>query len=137
MTDGGPAAVFEKLAGKTFGPDVYEIEKGLVRRFCEAIADESPRWETETPPTFPCALPPRSLLHEILSPDKPLTRLLNGSSELEYFQPIRVGDTIAVTAKLARVKQTAGPRVFLVTEITWTNQRGETAVRGKNTYIRY
>ena len=64
-------------------------------------------------------------------------RLLNGSSELEYFQPIRVGDTITVVGRLARVKQTAGPRVFLVTEVTWTNQRGELAVKGKNTYIRY
>ncbi len=137
MAGTGAGGIFEKLVGREFGPDVYEIERGLVRRFCEAIGDDGPRWEKETPPTFPCALPPKSLLHEILSPDKPLPRLLNGSSELEYFLPIRVGDTIAVTAKLARVKETAGPRLFLVTETTWTNQHGEVAVRGRNTYIRY
>lgn len=137
MKGTGTAEVFEKLVGKECGPDVYEIERGMVRRFCEAIEDENPRWENETPPTFPCALPPRSLLHEILNPDLPLPRLLNGSSELEYFQPIRVGDTISVTSRLARVRKTAGPRVFLVTEITWTNQCGEVAVRGRNTYIRY
>jgi hypothetical protein len=137
MTGRGPAEPFEKLVGREFGPDVYEIEPGLVRRFCEAIEDGNPRWERETPPTFPCALPPRRLLHEILDPDLPLPRLLNGSSELEYFLPIRVGDTIAVTGRLARVKPTAGPRLFLVTEITWTNRRGELAVRGRNTYIRY
>lgn len=137
MTDGGTAEVFEKFVGKEFGPDVYEIEPGLVRRFCEAIEDESQRWEKATPPTFPCALPPKSLLHEILNPELPLPRLLNGSSELEYLTPISVGDTITVSGKLARVKETSGPRVFLVTEITWTNQRGEEAVRGKNTYIRY
>ncbi len=137
MTGDGPSAIFEKLAGRDFGPDVYEIERDLVRRFCEAIEDDDPRWETETPPTFPCALPPKSLLHEILSPDKPLPRLLNGSSELEYFVPIRIGDTISVIGRLARVKATAGPRLFLVTDITWTNQRGELAVRGRNTYIRY
>jgi len=137
MTGAGPAGIFEKLVGREYGPDVYEIERGLVRRFCEAIEDDDPRWETETPPTFPCALPPKSLLHEILSPDKPLPRLLNGSSELEYFVHIRAGDTITVKGKLVRVKPTAGPRIFLVTGIIWTNQRGELAVKGKNTYIRY
>ena len=136
MVTGGLAEKMTPLLDRDFGPDVYEIEKGMVRRFLEAIEDDSPRWETETPPTFPCALPPRTLLHQILNVDLPLTRVLNGSSELEYRRPIHVGDSIAVTGRLVRVKETAG-RLFLLTEITWTKQTGEAAVTGKNTYIRY
>jgi hypothetical protein len=119
-----------------YGPDVYDIENGMVRRFLEAVEDDNPRWKTETPPTFPCALPPRSLLHKLLNVELPVKRVLNGSSELEYRVPIRVGDTIAVTGKLVRVRETEG-RLFLFTEIAWTNRRGETAVKGRNTYIRY
>ena len=71
---------------------------------------------------------------------KPLTRLLNGTSDLEYLQPIRIGDVISVTARLIRLRQVAGKEgttLFMFTEVSWTNQRGEVAVRGKNTYIKY
>jgi hypothetical protein len=134
--DGGLAGKMAPLLDREFGPDVYEIEKDMVRRFLDAIGDDNPRWKTETPPTFPCALPPRTLLHEILSLELPLVRVLNGSSELEYHVPLRVGDTISVTGRLVRIKETK-ERLFLFTEMAWTNQRGETAVTGKNTYIRY
>jgi len=136
MVTGGLAEKMAPLLDRELGPDVYEIERDMVRRFLEAIEEDNPRWETETPPTFPCALPPRSLLREILNVELPMTRVLNGSSELEYRRPIQVGDRISVTGRLVRVKETAG-RLFLLTEITWSRQTGEVAVTGKNSYIRY
>jgi hypothetical protein len=69
-----------------------------------------------------------------------MKRLLNGTSDLEYIHPIKIGDTISVTGKLTRLRQVAGqdgPTLFMFTEVTWTNQRGEVAVKGKNTYIKY
>jgi hypothetical protein len=130
----------ESLLNVDFGPDVYEIEKGLVRNFVEAIDDPNPAWQEVTPPTFPAALVPTSLLHRVLNAKTPLTRRLNGSSAREYLQPIKVGDVISVSGRLTRMRQVAGKdgtTLFLFTEVTWTNQRGEVAVRGKNTYIKY
>ena len=130
----------EGLLNIEFGPDVYEIERGMVRKFAEAIEDPNPAWQEVTPPTFPAALVPTSLVHRLFNAKTSLKRLLNGTSDLEYLQPIRIGDTISVTAKLTRLRQVAGqegPTLFMFTEITWTNQRGEVAVKGKNTYIKY
>jgi hypothetical protein len=130
----------ESLLNVEFGPDVYEIEKGMVRKFVEAIEDPSPAWQEETPPTFPAALVPASLLHRLFNARTPLTRLLNGTSDLEYLQQIRIGDVISVTARLTKMRQVAGkdgPTLFMFTEVTYTNQRGEVAVRGKSTYIKY
>ena len=130
----------ESLLNVTFGPEVYEIEKGMLKKFVEAIEDPNPRWLSEAPPTFPAALVPTGLLHRLFNAKTPLTRLLNGTSDLEYLQPIRVGDVISVTGKLTRLRQVAskdGPTLFMFTEVTYTNQRGEVAVRGKNTYIKY
>jgi hypothetical protein len=45
-----------------------------------------------------------------------------------------------VTAKLTRLRQVQGaegPTLFMFTEMTYTNQRGEVVVKGKNTYIKY
>ncbi|OGO30380.1 MAG: hypothetical protein A2Z29_10025 [Chloroflexi bacterium RBG_16_56_11] len=130
----------ECLLNVELGPDVYEIEKGMVRRFVEAIDDSNPRWREVAPPTFPAALVPTSLIHRLFNAKSRLTRLLNGASELEYFYPIRVGDVISVTAKLTRLRQMEGKEgttLFMFTEATYTNQRGEVAVKGKNTYIKY
>ena len=130
----------EGLLNVEFGPEVYEIEKGMVKKFAEAIDDPNPAWQEAAPPTFPAALIPTELLHILFNAECSLTRLLNGSSELEYLQPIRVGDVISVTAKLTRMRQVNGkdgPSLFLFTEVTYTNQDGEVAARGKNTYIRY
>jgi len=130
----------EALLNVDLGPDVYEIEKGMLRKFAEAIEDPNPRWLREAPPTFPAALVPATLLHKLFNAPGPLKRLLNGASELEYLRPIEAGDVISVTARLTRLRQMAGregPSLFMFTEVTCTNQRGEVAVRGKNTYIKY
>ncbi|MFQ5827376.1 MAG: MaoC family dehydratase N-terminal domain-containing protein, partial [Dehalococcoidia bacterium] len=63
-----------------------------------------------------------------------------GGNELEYFQPIRVGDTISVTAKLTDIKERAGKMgrmLFFFAEITYTNQRGEMVAKGRQTLIRH
>jgi hypothetical protein len=130
----------QSLLNVELGPEVYEVEKGMLRKFAEAIDDPDPRWLEEAPPTFPAAIVPKELLNRLFNADIPLKRLLNGTSELEYLQPIRPGDVISVTAKLTRMRQVAGaegPTLFMFTEMTYTNQRGEVAVKGKNTYIKY
>ena len=128
------------LLNVDFPPEVYEIERGMLRKFAEAIDDPNPRWLEEAPPTFPAALVPKTLLHKLFNADISLKRLLNGSSELEYLKPIKAGDTISVTAKLTRLRQVAGeqgPTLFMFTEVAYTNQSGEVVVKGKNTYVKY
>jgi hypothetical protein len=130
----------QNLINVEFGPEVYEVEKGMLRKFAEAIDDPNPRWLEEASPTFAAAIVPKGLLHRLFNADIPLKRLLNGTSELEYRQPIRAGDVISVTARLTRLRQVAGaegPTLFMFTEMTYTNQRGEVVVKGKNTYIKY
>ena len=128
------------LLNVEFGPEVYEIEKGMVRKFAEAIEDPNPAWQKVAPPTFPAALVPTALLHKLFNAECPLKRILNGSSELEYLKPIKIGDVISVTASLTRLRQMGGKdgiTLFMFTEVTYTNQDDEVVARGKNNYIRY
>ncbi len=140
MSDSVITEELNSLLNVDFGPEVYEIENGMLRRFAEAIEDTNPRWLREAPPTFAAALVPKALLNRLFNADIPLKRLLNGSSELEYLDPVRAGDTISVTARLTRLRQVAGaegPTLFMFTEMTYTNQLGEVVIKGKNTYIKY
>jgi hypothetical protein len=130
----------ESLLDVEFGPEVYEIEKGMVRKFAEAIDDPNPRWQEMAPPTFPAALVPTELLHHLMTAECPLNRILNGASELEYFHPIKVGDVISVTARLEKLRKMEGKEgktLFMIMGVSYKNQDGEVVAKGRNTYIRY
>jgi acyl dehydratase len=125
----------------------YDVEKGAIRKFAEAIGDDDPIYVDEqaaraagfktivAPPTFLCTFRAQEL------PDLKLQYgrvRLNGGNEYEYYQPIYVGDTITLTAKYADVSERSGrtgSMVFVITELTFKNQHGEVVATGRNTGI--
>ncbi len=140
-----------KQIGVAGEPRIYEIERGAIRRFAEAIGDQNPLFNDEhaarktrfggmiAPPTF-C----RSLGSPIptisLKGMGPEFRGLDGGSEWEYFQPIRPGDRITAQSKLVDLRESEGrlgPMVFIVTETSYSNQFGELCVTQRSTAIRY
>lgn len=130
----------KNLLNVEFGPEVYEIEKGMVKKFAEAIDDPNPLWQKIAPPTFPTALILEELYQKVMMAKCPLSRRLNGGSELEYYQTIKIGDVISVTGKLSGLRERTGKigkMLFLVVELTYQNQRGEVVVKGRNTHIKY
>jgi acyl dehydratase len=139
---------FDRSAlGLESAPVSYEVEKGAIRKFADAIGDEDPIYYDEqaaqaagfktiiAPPTFLCIFRPQEL------PDLNIQfgRVrLNGGNEYEYYQPLYAGDTITVTAKYADVNERTGrtgKMVFVITELTFKNQHGEVVAKGRNTGI--
>ena len=118
-------------------PITYEIEKGHIARFAEAIGDENPLYSDEikarnskyggiiAPPTFYRALRPGSLPE---TAESPFTRNLDAGSDWEYFEPIRPGDRITVTIKLADVVEREGrlgKMIIITRETRYENQLGQ------------
>ena len=134
------ADVVDRLKSKVGwqgGERVTQIEAGHVRRFCEAIGDDNPRWREEAPPTFVVALGSETPdLADALEYGK---GWLNGGDRFEYLEPIRVGDTITSRTSLVDVYEKqggSGGLLFLITETEYTNQHGRVAVRVRGTRIR-
>ena len=135
------------VLGVESAPISYEVEKGAIHKFAEAIGDEDPIYYDEraaqaagfktliAPPTFLCTFRAQDL------PDLKLQfgRVrLNGGNEYEYYKPLYAGDTITVTAKYADVTERTGRTgnmVFVITELTFKNQQGEVVAKGRNTGI--
>jgi hypothetical protein len=113
------------------------VEAGHVRRFCEAIGDDDPRWREEAPPTFVVALGTETPhIPEALAYGK---GWLNGGDRFEYLEPVRIGDEIEAQTVLvdAHEKQGgSGSLLFLIFETEYRNQHGRTAVRVRGTRIR-
>ena len=135
--------------GAQGSPSVLEVEQGAVRRFAEAIEDPNPLWNDEAaarklphggivaPPTF---LRSANLDRPQLPFDVPYTRNLDGGSQWEYFEPVRVGDRITAVARIADVWERSGrlgPMLFMVMDISYTNHLGELVATQRSTSIRY
>ena len=113
------------------------IEAGHVRRFCDAIGDPNPRWRSEVPPTFFVALGAEApALPEVMAYGR---GTLNAGDSFEYLAPVRVGETLTVTSRLADVYEkqgSSGPMLFTVWEKESARPDGEVVVRVRGTRIR-
>jgi len=133
--------------GKESEPRVYEVEKGMIRKFAEAIGDPNPLYYDEeyakktryggivAPPTFvayfKAGQPP-----EVDS--LPWLPKLHGDDEVEFYGPIRPGDVITAKLRIGDVFEKQGSRgrmVFLVHETTLTNQHGELVAKYRMSVI--
>ena len=64
---------------------------------------------------------------------------INGGTELDFYMPMKVGDTLTTVARLADVREKvgkSGSMIILLIEVTYTNQKGELVARCRNTFIR-
>ncbi|MFB0559586.1 MAG: MaoC family dehydratase N-terminal domain-containing protein [Dehalococcoidales bacterium] len=133
-------------------PEVYEIEKGMIRRFVLAVDDPNPLWQDEeyagksryggiiAPPTFVLTIGFDELRQQLLE-SIPFGSLLHGSTELEGYQPVRADDTITVTTKITNIRERQdsrmGKTVFVTVDVTYKNQKQELVARCQQMIIGY
>ncbi|HYB91022.1 MAG TPA: MaoC family dehydratase N-terminal domain-containing protein [Candidatus Binataceae bacterium] len=140
-----------KQIGKTGEPRTYDVERGHIRRFAEAVGDPNPLFNDESkarktrfggmiaPPTFYRTM--GSPIPQVVMPSAGAGfRALDGGSDWEYFLPIRPGDRITAQSKVADIREAEGrlgPMIFMVIETSYTNQFGELCATQRSTGIRY
>lgn len=140
----------QSFIGHEFPSFTAEVEKGRLRFFAQAIGETDPIYTDEAaaqaaghralpaPPTFTMVLdmegteqlPVLDLL------DLDIARILHGSQEFQYFQPIYAGDRITVAARIADIFDKKGGALdFVVMEQDYTNQDGQLVVRATSTLV--
>lgn len=139
------------MVGVEAAPEVFEIEKGHIRRFAEAVGDLNPLWQDEAyarksrygsiiaPPMFLQDEGKNKFADRLIEIPLPLPGFLNGGVEIEFYQPMKPGDIITTRAKLVDLYEKQGKTgklIFMVVEVTFTNQRGELVSISRNTFIR-
>ncbi|MFC1945843.1 MaoC family dehydratase N-terminal domain-containing protein [Chloroflexota bacterium] len=141
----------KQLVGQNSETLTFSVDKQWVRRFAEAIDYPEPVWQEEysqnanydgvvVPPTFLCALRNDNLRKKLHDMPHPLRTMVNGSSELVFNKPVRVGDEISVTDTLVNVtvqERKKGKMLVLTNQVSYTNQHGEVVALGHNTALRF
>ncbi len=135
--------------GAEWNLGVYEVEKGMIQRFAQAIDDPNPLWQDEeyarqsryggiiAPPSFIVAIGGEQFGQKLTLLFR--SGLLHGSTELECYQPVRPGDKIAVNAKIANIRERMGTKsgkmTFVTFELIYRNQRDELVARCQQNMI--
>ena len=149
MADGSIEALRAKI-GVEWEPGIYEIEKGMVRRFVQAVGDPNPLWQDEeyakqsrydgviAPPTFILAMGFEQI-QQVLAPVLSGTTL-HGGTELTFYQPVRLGDVVTATTKITNVRERKGKMgktVFITFDITYKNQRQQPVAKCRQMIVSY
>jgi len=158
MTEGSALADnIRALVGLTAEPVVTEVERGAIKRFCEAVGDSNPlftdaEYAKNGPygnvicppgffgwPTKPVATmsePQATMVAEFAKSGFP--GLLDGAIDYEFYMPVYPGDVLVSSAKIVDVYERevkSGKSLFGVIEIIYINQNGDMVCRVRRTLI--
>lgn len=132
------------LSGKPF---IFEVEKGHIRQFAEAIGDDNPLYVDQeyaadtpyegliAPPTFPIAV---ASTGGDLPIELDTRRMLHGEQAFTYYKPIRPGDRLHCQMKIADLyerKGRSGNMQFLVLCTEMKDDDGELVVVSEMTIV--
>jgi acyl dehydratase len=144
------------VIGQESEPVTVEVDKTAVRMFARAVGytdliyyDE----EYAKSKGYRSLPAPMGFLgHPIFRPDiasrplyvmsfkSPYKRVLNGGTDIEYYEPICAGDALTSTAKIADISERSasiGPMLVITGETNYKNQQGKLVARFRGTLIQY
>jgi len=149
-----------KFIGQGGDVRIFEVEKGAIRKFADAINDRNPLyWDEEyarksrygamvAPPGFfgwPTKWTGGSVFTSEATRELSDTlrklgygRGLAGGVECEFFQPIRAGDTLTATTVIKNIVERegrTGKMVFIIRETTYTNQDDDLVAKERRIFI--
>ena len=145
--------------GKESQPVTFEVDKTACRMFARAVGYTDPIFfdeEYARSKGYRGILAPVGFLgHPVYNPsapqsarggggyfraDSPFKRILNGGTDIEYFDTVCAGDLLSAASKLVDLSEREGrlgPMLITVTETTYRNQAGKAVAVVRGTGIQY
>ena len=155
----GASVITDKMRaeiGVESEPVTFEVDKTACRMFARAVGYTDPIYFDEQYAKSKgyrgIPAPVGFLGHVVYNPnepqrlggyvrtDTPFKRLLNGGTDIEYFESVCAGDVLTATSKLIDISEREGrlgPMLVTVTESTYRNQDGKLVARARGTGIQY
>jgi len=141
-------AVDESKKGKTYPPFEYEVGREKIREYAFAVGEHNPVHHDReaaksagyrnvvAPPMFAVVYSTGSVAPAILDPEVGINfaRMLHGSQEFEWGEPVCAGDTITTETTIEDLYERTGMEFFVFKSVS-KNQDGQEVVRGTWTNI--
>jgi acyl dehydratase len=153
----------KKLIGTSGAVQYYAVEKGAIRRFAEAVDDANPLFQDEeyarkspyggiiAPPGFfgwpqkqvrdsPLAVDiPPELEAAFEKAGYPLSLVLDGGMEYEFFLPVRAGDILSAVTTVRNLRERTGEGGSIIVsflDTVYHNQAGELVAKQQLMFVR-
>jgi len=132
---GHPAGLSSDLIGRESETVLFEVERGAIRKFADAVQDQTPACVRGdlAPPTFPTTF--RMTIPGVAFD---LARVLHGAQEYRYERPLRAGDRVHCRVRVADVYQRKGrlgEMTFLILAMDGSDESGNPIFSGTTTAI--
>ncbi len=164
MADDLPPLVTEEMkaqVGKESAPSTSEVDKTGIRMFARSVGHVDPIFYDEAAAKAAgyrgLVAPPGYLGTPVFNPNsasrrggggmfggpepsRPLKRVLNGGTEIEYLEDVCAGDVLTSTSHIASFEETKGSlgeMLITTTKTVYKNQDGKTVAISTGTGIRY
>jgi acyl dehydratase len=139
------------VAGKSFAPYEFRVERGKIREFADSIGDANPIYRDPAAaaqagfagiPAPPTLL--RTFLYETSESRNALgvkdwSYIVHGEQEFEYLAPVVAGDVLSAQDRIVSIAEKeskrAGTLQIAVIETEFKNQRGETVQIARRTLV--
>ncbi len=154
MADSAISDELRRCIGVETPPCKFVVEHGAARRFLAATGDNNPlycdeAWARTTkygsllaPPTFFC--PDAIITSQALGlpRPRPFPHNIDGGTAWELYAPLKVGQTVSLTAKVVDMYEkqgssSTGRMVFSIIEVACRDERGELVALARGTSISY
>ncbi|MGP8079700.1 MAG: MaoC family dehydratase N-terminal domain-containing protein, partial [Dehalococcoidales bacterium] len=153
----------KKLIGTSGAVQYYEVEKGAIRRFAAAVDDPNPLYQDEeyarksqyggiiAPPGFfgwpqkhargsPLAVDiPQELETAFKKAGYPLSLVLDGGMEYEFFLPVHAGDILSAVTTVRNLRERTGETGSIIVsflDTVYHNQAGELVAKQQLMFVR-
>ena len=163
MADELPPLITDEMRatiGKESSPSTSEVDKTAIRIFARSVGHTDPIYYDEAAakaagyrslvappgylgtPVFNPSSAPRGggMFGAGPQPSRPLKRILNGGTEIEYFDTICAGDVLTSTSHTAAFEETKGSlgeMLITTSKTVYKNQDGKVVAISTGTGIRY
>ena len=127
--------------GVEWEPREYQVGREMIRRFARAVDDPNPLWQDGTiaPPTFILSIGFEQFVEDLMSLT-PFNTVLMGSTDIECYQPVKLGDIINVVFKISNLRERQGERgrmAFMTFDSSYKNQKQELVAKCRQMVIGY
>jgi acyl dehydratase len=146
---------FKQYIGKVDPPHLREVEKGAIRRYADAVGNDSPLYYDEeyarksrygciiAPPGFfgwaKSTIPSSEGLMGLMGAmiEAGYAGILDGGMAYDFYLPVRAGDTIVASPKVADVSLKEGKTKMMIArfETSYYNQNGDLVAKAYQTLI--
>jgi acyl dehydratase len=146
----------KQCIGMVDPPTVYEVEKGAIRRYADAVGDNNPLYRNAeyasdsryasiiAPPGFfgwPVGdIPMGAGIAKAITAamNAGYFRILDAGKSYEFFLPVRAGDTLVGSPQIADITERegkSGPMFIISFTTTFRNQNGNVVANASQSFI--